>query len=154
LISRSNIKVFLDANIFFAATKSTSGGSHLIINLATQKKVDITTTRYILYEAEQNIIKKLDEKSLNQYYQMLLDSSPRIQYITQTTFREIEALEKVLPFKDIPVFLGMIYSKSKFFITLDKKHFLSNEKLQLLFPKVNILNPGEFLKYYIDHYTD
>lgn len=44
-------KVFLDANIFFAAVASRTGGSFLILELAKRRKIGIVTVLHALAEA-------------------------------------------------------------------------------------------------------
>jgi predicted nucleic acid-binding protein len=52
------IKVFLDANVFFAAVSSPKGGSHFILELAKKGKLEIITVNQALLEAERNILKE------------------------------------------------------------------------------------------------
>ena len=62
-------KVFIDANIFFAASYSKNGGSALILELAKKKKIKIITVSYALAEAEKNIELKLGQKYLSIHHQ-------------------------------------------------------------------------------------
>lgn len=142
------MKVFLDANIYFAGTRSPKGGSGFILELARRQKIEIITVSYVLLEAEQNIIKKLSPQYLNQHYQNLLEIKPKIQSIEFVTLKEINRLRKLIPSKDIPILLGAILSGCRFLITLDRKHFLNNEKLKGIELPFRILNPGEFLREY------
>lgn len=142
------MKVFLDANIFFAGARSQKGGSGFILELAKRQKIEIITVSYILLEAEQNIIKKLSPQYLSRHYQNLLEIKPKIQSIEFVTLEEINRLRKLIPSKDIPILLGAILSGCRFLITLDRKHFLNNEKLKGIELPFRILNPGEFLREY------
>ncbi len=65
------MKVFLDANIFFAAARSPKGGSGFILELAKIGKIEVITVSQALLEAERNIAKKLGTNYLdrqNTYY--------------------------------------------------------------------------------------
>jgi len=143
-------KVFLDANIFFAGARSPKGGSGFVLELAKKKKLEIITTTQALLEAEENIKKKLGVLYLARYYQNLLEIKPKIQLLEPVAFKEITKLRKILPTKDIPILLGAIFSKSQVLVTLDRKHFLENEKLTKIELPFKILNPGEFLRKYIN----
>ncbi len=142
-------RVFLDANIFFAAAGSPKGGSGFVLELAKKKKFKAITVAYALLEAERNIEEKLDNPYLNRHYQNILEVSPEIQPIEYVSIEEIVKLEKLLPAKDVPILLGAILSNSEFLITLDKRHFLDNEKLKEVKLSLKIINPGEFLREYI-----
>ena len=142
-------KVFLDANIFFAAVRSPAGGSGFILELAKKRQIEIITVGQALFEAEQNIRKKLNLTYLNRHYQNLLEIKPKIQSIESITFEEIAKFKKLIPLKDIPILLGAIMSEVEILITLDKKHFLENEKLKKIKIPFEILNPGDFLKKYV-----
>ena len=142
------MEVFLDANIFFAGVRSPKGGSGFILELAKKKKLEVVTVNQALLEAEQNILKKLGLPYLNRHYQNLLETKPKIQSIKFITLNEIAKLKRVLPEKDIPILLGAILSKSRVLITLDRKHFLVNEKLKSIITSFEIMNPGEFLRKY------
>jgi len=134
------VKVFLDANIFFAGARSPRGGSGFILELAKKKKLEIVTVNHALLEAEQNILKKLGLPYLNRHYQNVLEIKLKIQSIKFVTLGEIAKFKKVIPKKDIPILLGAILSKSQFLVTLDRKHFLGNEKLKRIKLPFKILN--------------
>lgn len=142
------IKVFLDANIFFAAAKSPSGGSALILGLSKKKKIKVITVSYALLEVERNIKNKLSQRFLFSHYQNVLDVNPEIQSLDSVTIKDIVALQNVLTLKDIPILLGALLSGAEVLITLDKKDFLENQKLRVLKLPFKILNPENFLKEY------
>jgi len=142
-------KVFLDANVFFAATRSPRGGSGFILELAKKGKLEIVTINQALLEAERNILKKLGVQYLNRHYQNLLEVKPKIQSIGFITLKEIAKFKKLLPTKDIPILFGAIASGAQVLITLDRKHFLENKKLQKLEFPLRIVNPGGFLREYL-----
>lgn len=144
------LKVFIDANIFFAAIRSPKGGSGFVLELAKKGKLKIVTLTQVLLEAERNIRKKLGVKYLNRHYQNLLEIKPEIQSIRFITLEEIVKLKKLLPQKDIPILYGAIISGADFLITLDRRHFLGNEKLRKLKLHIKIVNPENFLKEYLE----
>ncbi len=141
-------KIFLDANVFFAATRSPKGGSGFMLELAKKRKLEVLTVNQALLEAEQNILKKLSPSYLNSHYQNLLEIKPKIQSLRFITLEDIAKFRRILPDKDIPILLGAIFSKSQILLTLDRKHFLGNEKLKDLNFPFEIMNPGDFLKKY------
>ncbi|MBZ1345457.1 MAG: hypothetical protein KY055_02410 [Candidatus Nealsonbacteria bacterium] len=142
------MQVFLDANIFFAGARFPKGGFGFVLELAKKGKLEIITVNQALFEAEENVRKKLGLPYLNRHYQNLLEIKPKIQSIKFITPKEITKLSKIVPTKDIPILLGVILSKSQVLLTLDRKHFLDNEKLKKTKLPFEIFNPGEFLRKY------
>lgn len=143
------LKVFLDANVFFAAASSPSGGSSLIIELAAKQKIKPFTVAHVLKEAERNILKKLDDNAIQRHYENLINSSPVIQPLGHISLHTINSFRGVVPDKDIPVLIGAVMSNPDYLITLDKKHFLKNAKLVAIPFQFKIVNPGDFLKDFI-----
>lgn len=141
-------KIFLDANVFFAAARSPEGGSGFILEIAKRGKLEISIVNQVLLETERNILKKLGIQYLNRHYQNLLEIKPKIQSIAFITLNDIAKFKKLLPTKDIPILLGAIISGAEVLITLDRKHFLENEKLKKMKFSFKIMNPGDFLKKY------
>ena len=140
------MKVFLDANIFFAAAKSSNGGSALILKLAKKNKIKIVTVNYALLEAERNIKNKLSQRFLFLHYQNILDANPEIQSLDFVTIKDIASFQNILTLKDIPILLGALLSGAEALITLDKKDFLNNQKLRDLNLPFKISNPENFFK--------
>lgn len=143
------MQVFLDANVFFAAAGSPSGGSAFVLELAKQDKFKVVTTTHALLEAERNIENKLGKSCILRHYQNLLDVRPIVQPIDPAVLKRISQLEKLLPLKDAPILLGAILSNADFLLTLDRKDFIDNEKLKEIEFSFKIMTPGEFLKRYI-----
>lgn len=141
--------VFLDANVFFAAVASNTGGSYFILELAKKGFIEVITVAHALSEAEKNTAKKLGDAALSRHYENLLAIQPRIQSLAGV-LEEIERkFSSVVPEKDMPIVLGALLSGAKFLITLDRKHMLDNTKLQALHPPFSMLTPGDFIQNYI-----
>ena len=143
------MKVFLDANVFFAAAGSPTGGSAFVLELAKRERIQIITVLYALVEAERNIQAKLGEKALDRHYQNLLEGKRKVQNIDNVSMKTATELETLLIRKDVPILLGAILSNADFLVTLDRKDFIDNKKLKEADLSFQIVIPGDFLKYYI-----
>jgi len=142
-------KVFVDANIFFAAAKSSTGGSFFVIELAKQKRIEVITVAHALAEAERNIQKKIGSTALLVHYENLLKINPTVQSLVRVP-KILEArIQSCLPEKDLPIVIGAFLSGAEFLVTLDQKHFLRNQKLRLIKLPFSILTPGDLLQQYI-----
>lgn len=139
-------KAFLDANVFFAAAGSPTGGSALIIQLGIQKKIEIVTVMHALNEAEQNINRKLGEREVMRHRENLLALKPTIQTLQSVSLEEVSFYAQLLPIKDVPIILGAVMSGADALVTLDRRDFLDNEKVQGTDLSVQIMTPGEFLE--------
>ena len=138
--------LFLDANIFFAAVSSKTGGSFFIVELAKQGRFVPATAAHALAEAERNIKIKLGEAALRQHHENVLAIYPYIPSFRKTDKKMEEIVSKYVPKKDIPIVLGALESHADFLITLDRKHLLDNEDLKWLFDNLSIITPGDFLQ--------
>lgn len=138
--------LFLDANIFFAAAASKTGGSYFIFKLAERKKVRLVSNSYALREAKRNICLKLKEQNLIAFYNF---ASLLEKVDTEGVFsQEIVRFANIIVSKDAPILASALRQKADFLITLDKKDFMAgrikNAKL-----KIKIATPGEFLRNYL-----
>lgn len=141
--------VFLNANIFFAAVRSPSGGSYFVIELAKSNKIRVVTVAHALAEAERNIGKQLGQEALARHYDNLREIQSTIQSLADIPLILEYRLRSCVPDKDIPIVLGALLSNTSMLLTLDQKHLLRNTKLAGLHFPVLIMTPGEFLRTYV-----
>lgn len=139
--------LFLDANIFFSAICSKTGGSNYLFQLAKKKLFSIVTSEYALKEAKINIEKKLGRAKLPDFYKLVViltevDSK-------KTTSDQLTSLHKAIAMKDVPILASAINLKVDFLITLDKKDFMSKKMLVEKFP-FEIITPGGYLATEVD----
>lgn len=139
-------QIFVDANVFFAAVKSRTGGSYFILELAKRGMLETVTVGHALAEAERNILDKIGNRALYAHYDNLLAARPRVQSLAKVPL-ELEArLKPYVPEKDFPILLGAFLSNPDALVTLDRKHFLRNEKLAALKLPFSVMTPGDFIK--------
>lgn len=120
--------LFVDANVFFAAAYSTTGGSYFLLELAKQKRFRIITVAHVLQEAEANIQNKIGIQALQRHYENLLLIEPKLQPLESLPLEFEKQLHQYIPQKDIPILAGAIMSGARVIVTLDKKHFLDNQQ--------------------------
>jgi len=133
------IKLFLDASVFIAGTKSLTGGSSFIIEACRRKIFKPVVTRVILKESEKNLQEKNPEH-LARFYKII----GQLPLEIQPPALETKNYENIIHPKDAPVLAAAIESKSNFLITLDKKHF-KTPKIERANLPLKILTPKEFL---------
>lgn len=136
-----NLKIFLDASVLVAATISETGGSFRIINEARLHGFDLVISRFAFREAERNVQEKYPFRLRYLYY-----LSSFCNFIPEPPDALIEILDDLIDPKDVPILAAAIHGCADMLLTLDKVHFLKNEKLGQLIPNLSILSPGSFIK--------
>ncbi len=138
-------KLFLDANIFFAATYSETGGSRAIFELAKNGKHTMVSSLYALKEAKLNIERKIGANNIPIFYKLV----SLLNYIEkESPSGELKRkYQNYIVQKDLPILISAIKQKADFLITLDKKDFFT-AKLKTAKLPTKILLPGEYLKNY------
>lgn len=138
------IKVFLDANVLFAAAHSQKGGSFELINLARENKIKVSTSRLAVKEAERNLREKATDESIDRFYTSFNEIN--IELVQVDRIQAKERFTTLVGEKDATILAAALKSHSKFLITLDKKHLLNvSDKVKDL----EIVTPGGFIeKYY------
>lgn len=142
---------FLDANVFFAAVRSSTGGSYFLLELAKRRRLIVVTVAHALAEAERNIAEKLGSDAVQRHYDNLLAARPRIQSLAHISPSLVEGIQACnVPEKDIPIVAGAFMSRTGVLITLDRKHLLSNDNLADIFGEMfTIMTPGDYIKNYV-----
>lgn len=136
-------KLFLDANILFTATYSSTGASRAIFELAERKKVVIFSSRYAIKEAQVNILNKIGENHFPLFYKLISILHSVDKKIARES--EMEKYKAIIVKKDIPILLSALELKVDYLITLDKRDFKNDKIKSVNFPFA-ILQPGEYLK--------
>jgi uncharacterized protein len=137
------IRVFLDANVYFAGSASPTGGSALVLQLILKGRVEATASRLVLREAERNLRRKRPPKDLKAFHQFLKHAKLRvIRTPPETVWKRYE---NVIHPKDVPVLAAAVASKAAYLITLDRRHFLTKTVIEKV-PELTILTPGDFLR--------
>jgi len=137
------MRVFLDANVYFSAARSVSGGSSIVCELIKKKKVTLYATRQVLREAERNVREKEPISVRLRFYELMVDLNPQIVTIYK---RSAEShYSKIIDKKDIHVLEGARKTKVDFLVTLDRKHFLTKKVKEAVLPFV-VVSPGELLR--------
>ena len=137
------LRVFLDANVYFAGSASPTGGSALVLQLILKGRIEVTASRLVLREAERNLRRKRPPKDLKTFHQSLKHAKLRvIRTPPETTWKPYEGI--IHP-KDVPILAAAVASKAAYLVTLDRRHFLTKTVSDKV-PGLVILTPGDFLR--------
>ncbi len=138
-------KVFLDTSAVFAGIWSTHGGAFAILRLGEEKLIETVVCTAVLKELDVVLREKLPGK-LNMALQML---DICISHIAgEASHDSLSTAHSLIAYPpDAFVVASALRANVDYFVTLDKKHLLSNAALHAaaLFP---IGTPGDFLAWY------
>lgn len=138
-----SFSVFLDANVWFSAARSKTGGSFLIMELAKYQLIKVLTNQHVLDEAERNLLLK-SPASMDIYYSLLSQVKPKM--VERPIPEElVQRLKKIVPSGDILVLAGAVLSGASYLVSLDRQHIVNENMRKMSWP-FGILLPGEFLK--------
>ncbi|HAM41049.1 MAG TPA: putative toxin-antitoxin system toxin component, PIN family [Candidatus Omnitrophica bacterium] len=137
------VRVFLDANVYFAGCYSAKGASALLLKLAVRKRLQVVASRLVLREAERNLHAKADRKALRVFHRFLETATPRI--LRTPSAKTLAAYETIIHPKDVPVLAAAVEAKVDYLVTLDRRHFFA-PLVEARIKSPRILAPGDFLQ--------
>jgi len=137
------MRIFLDANVFFAGCVSKEGASAFVLELSRRKRVELMVSKLVLREADRNLRRKAPPAALKTFRRFLQQTN--VHVVVSSAENVTEPFEGMVEPKDLPVLVAAVASKADFFLTLDKKHFLSTGLVGKI-KKPRILSPSDFLR--------
>lgn len=134
-------RLFLDSSVIIAGISSTTGASHIVLELSRDKKIRISISEIVIQEVVRNLKKKLPEKVLIGFFKYLAESNfKRIELDEES---EIFKYQDITDSKDVYVIAAAFKSKANYLVTLDKKHLLKLKDKHLPF---KIVTPAKLIK--------
>ncbi len=137
------LKVFLDANVYFAGFVSEEGASRLVLAIAGRKKIMLYSSKLVLREAERNLRLKSKRKNLKLFHSYLQKN--KLHIVPFPEDKVLEPLESLIHPKDLPILGAALLSEADYLLTLDKRHFFT-PALQKMKTKIEIMSPGDFIR--------
>ena len=114
------MRLFLDANIIFAAAISPNGRCSALFQLASADYCALLTSPHALEETKRNLTVKYP-KALTRLDRDLI---PKITVVEEAPLSRVNwAMEIGLPLKDAPILATAVNSRSDLLVTGDKMHF-------------------------------
>ena len=130
------MKIFLDANVLFAAAYNPGGTPSHMIAVAKSRGIQLITSHYAYRESQSN----LERKSPNtlQAFDRLMQNFHFVT--TPDLIKDQLALRK----KDLPIYRSALFAGCSYLITGDKRDFSGLKKKNAI-NLIKILSPSEFL---------
>ncbi len=136
-------RVFLDANIYFSASRSPTGGSSVICELIRGKILKLFATSQVLKEARRNLSEKEKAEVSLRFYDILNSIKPKIVKINRSEAQE--NFGEIINEKDSLVLEGARKAKVQYLVTLDRKDFFTKKVKESNLP-FEIVTPGELIR--------
>lgn len=136
-------KLFLDANVIFSATASTSGASRVLFELAEHNLLVLLSSTYALREVKLNVQIKLGEDHLPTLFSLIsvlhaVDDQPAPEKISNQ-------FKSLIVAKDLPILCSAYQQSVDWLITLDRKDFMTKQLKNAKF-NFKIGTPGDYLQ--------
>jgi predicted nucleic acid-binding protein len=141
----SEPSLFLDTSALFAGMWSSAGGARLILKLGEAGAVQLVVSSQVLAELEDTLRRK--SPRLVEDVAVLLDRAQVMVSRKASPASVHTCLSLVSHPGDAHIIADAWDAGVDYFVTLDKKHFLSNTPLRAVLP-FPIGTPGDFLSWY------
>ena len=120
------MRIFIDANVFYAAIYSSTGASREIILRGIRGEVILVVSRLILEEVERNLSAKAPDTL--PLFRQFADAVP-FEMVEPTKREVLEAMEYVV-LKDAPVVAAARRAKVDYLVSLDRKHLVGKPDIE------------------------
>lgn len=137
-------KLFVDADVLIAGSASTTGASHIILQLSRLTIIECITSEQAQTEAERNLMEKLPS-AVSTFYQ-LLDAT--IEIVNDPSTQELQSFQGQAHSKDLPILTAAIINDCNYLVTFNIRHYYPESE------KITVLRPGKFLERVRSRLTD
>ena len=129
------LRIFCDADVLIAGSASTTGASHILLQLAELTLVTCQTSEYAIAEAERNLLAKLPAALAP--FRLIVHAA--ITIVPPPTRALVKSLADQAHAKDVPILAAAVANTSDFLVTFNLRHFRPRKIAPL------IQRPGELM---------
>lgn len=131
------IKVFFDSDVMIAGSGSTSGASHLLLQLAEAGIIEGIISRQVVWECRRNIRNKLPQAL--PIFDKIISCSVKIK--NHPSPQIIFDLKGQAHPKDISILASAVETQARFLLTFNIKHYNPSPQM-----RIEIIRPGDLLE--------
>lgn len=113
------LSIFCDADVLIAGAASTTGASHLVLQLAELTLVKCLTSQYAVNEAERNLAAKLPAALAP--FQLILKAAVTI--VPPPSSSVVQSVTGQAHAKDVPILAAAVANEADFLATFNVRHF-------------------------------
>jgi len=134
--------VFLDTSAIFSALWSATGGARELLKLSEANAIRSTVSSYVLEETD-GVLRRKSGERMGELVLLLDDARLEIVPASDQTHENL-CLGLLDYANDAKVIAAAWQAEVDYFVTLDRQHFLDNERLKMAVP-FPIGTPGDCL---------
>ncbi len=131
------IEVFFDSDVIMAGSGSTSGASHLLLQLAEAGIIEGSISRQVVRECRKNIKDKLPEALT--VFDKIISRSVTIN--NHPSPQLVSDLKGQAHPKDIPILASAVEAQARFLLTFNIRHYNPSPRT-----RIEIIKPGDLLE--------
>src|SRR3989338_8136947 len=98
------MRIFPDANVFFAGCMSKDGASAFVLELARRGRVELVASKLVLREADRNLRRKALPAALKAFHRFL--QKVKVRVILAPSEETMKSYEGFVDPKDLPVLVA------------------------------------------------
>lgn len=133
-------RLFVDSDVVIAGSASTTGASHLVLQLSELGLIEAVASEQVRSEVERNLEARLPEAL--PHFRVLADAA--IRWVKDPAARSLQPFKAQAHPKDLPILVAAVKSRSHTLLTFNVKDYRPKEGIR-------IVAPGVFLERLREH---
>lgn len=129
------LRIFCDADVLIAGAASTTGASHVLLQLSELTLIECLTSGLAVSEVERNLLAKIPEAL--PAFQLILQAA--VEVVRRPSPAILGQLRRQAHEKDVAILAAAVSSRSDFLATFNVRHFRPRNAAPL------IMQPGRIL---------
>lgn len=129
------VRIFCDSDVLIAGAASTTGASHILLQLSELTLLSCLTSQYAITEAERNLRAKLP--AALPAFRLILQAA--VEVTPAPPDAVVQSVADHAHIKDVPILAAAMWEKADFLATFNLRHFRPQQLPPL------ILQPGKIL---------
>lgn len=136
--------MFIDADVLIAGSASTSGASHLILQLSELGLIDAVASEQVRQESERNLATKLP--AAIPAFRLLADAA--LRWVRNPRTKQLEKYRGQADPEELPILVAALKAGCDSLITFNLRHYWPKDQA------LRIETPGDFLTRVRRHLAD
>ena len=128
-------RLFVDADVLIAASASTKGASHVLLQLSDLTIIECVVSEQVIVEAERNLKDKLPQAL--PAFRLLVASA--VEQVEDPDQSQTQPLVGQAEAKDLSILAAALSNGCQYLVTFNVRHY------RPLADTITVLRPGEFL---------
>jgi predicted nucleic acid-binding protein len=138
---KSQLRIFVDSSVFFAAAFSASGPARAVVNEATRGACELVISSLVVEETTRNLARHAPA-AVALFRQLI--QLPCVQMIADPSKRQVERVAAIVNLKDAPIVAAAMRARVAYLASHDRELLKQSEVIELNFG-LPVVRPGDVL---------